>query len=152
MIHARNAIAALFIGACALPVYAADTDMAKSVDKQFKAQDADHDGKLSPKECADGAKKMFQTMDGDKNGRVTANEMDNAQEKITGKKGGTSDLSSAEKIKMVDANGDGTLTAIEHAEGAKQMFALMDLDTDGYLTKDELFLGHQEMLQKDARR
>jgi Ca2+-binding EF-hand superfamily protein len=149
----RKVMATMLVAAFAVPAHAAgDSSMAQSVEKQFRAQDGNKDGKLSPRECADGAKKMFRTMDANKDGKVTASEMDKAHAQITGRESGPSDLSSAEKIRIIDSDENGELTAAEHAEGAKQMFALMDLDTDGYLTRDELMSGHQEMLQKDAQR
>ncbi len=32
---------------------------------------------------------------------------------------------------MMDTNGDGKITAAEHADGAKQMYTKMDADKDG---------------------
>jgi Ca2+-binding EF-hand superfamily protein len=68
---------------------------------------------------------MFDTMDADKDGRVTSSEMDAAHEKVTRNKRTQGEMSSAEKIKVVDANGDGILTAEEHAAGSKTMFDKM---------------------------
>jgi hypothetical protein len=124
--------------------------LAKAVDAEFSAMDANHNGRIAPAEHAEGAKKMFDTMDANRDGKVTAAEMDAAHAKITGRKTvDDSEMTSAEKIRMVDANRDGVLTATVHAEGAKKMFALMDLDTDGDLTKEEVLAGHQELLSKD---
>ena len=97
---------------------------------------------------AAGAKKMFDTMDVNKDGTVTSGEMDAAYEKVAGQKATKADLSSAEKIKVVDTNGDGVLTAEEHAAGSKRMFDKMDTDRDGFLSKEELAAGHEKMLQK----
>ena len=114
----------------------------------FNAMDANADGKLSPDEHAAGAKKMFDTMDVNKDGTVTSGEMDAAHEKVAGQKATKADLSSAEKIKVVDTNGDGVLTAEEHAAGSKRMFDKMDMDGDGFLSKEELTAGHEKMLHK----
>ena len=114
----------------------------------FKAMDTNGNGRLSAAEHARGAKKMFDTMDANKDGKVTAAEMDAAQEKVTGKKAGDNDMSSAEKIKVVDTDGDGILTADEHAAGSKAMFDRMDTDKDGFLSKEELAAGHAKMLHK----
>jgi hypothetical protein len=46
-------------------------------------------------------------------------------------------------MKMMDADGDGTLTADEHAAGAKKMFTKMDADRDGALTAQEMREGHR---------
>lgn len=76
-----------------------------AADAHFKAMDANGDGKLSPDEHAAGAKKMFDTMDANKDGTVTSSEMDAAHEKVAGEKATKADMSSAEKIKVVDTNG-----------------------------------------------
>lgn len=120
----------------------------KSGDAHFKAMDTDGDGKLSSDEHAAGAKKMFDTMDADKDGIVTPEEMDAAHQKVTGKKAAKTDMSSQEKIKTVDTNGDGVLTAEEHATGSKKMFDKMDTNKDGFLTEAEVEAGHAKMMKK----
>lgn len=124
---------------------------ASAVDAEFKAMDTNKDGRVSAEEHAAASKKMFGTMDANKDGKVTAAEMTAAQQRITGKKAKKSDLSAAEKIKVIDADGDGILTAEEHAAGSRSMFEKMDTDKDGFLTKDELAAGHASMLKKPAR-
>jgi hypothetical protein len=89
-------------------------------------------------------------MDADKYSVVTAKEMD-AMHKGMHKgmhegKASSGRLSSAEKIKTIDANSDGNLSAQEHANGAKQMFSKMDADKYGWLTLAELEAGHKTML------
>ena len=112
----------------------------------FQAMDANHDGKVSRDEHAAAAKKMFVTMDANKNGKVTAAEMDAAHEKVTGQKAKTGDLTSAEKIKVIDKDADGVLTAEEHAAGSRTMFDTMDADKDGVLTEAEMSAAHAKML------
>lgn len=127
---------------------AADQTAPNAADAQFKAMDSSGDGRLSPDEHAAGAKKMFDVMDANKDGNVTVAEMDAAQEKVTGKKATDKDMSSAEKIKVVDTDGDGILTADEHASGSKTMFERMDTDKDGFVGQAELAAGHARMLHK----
>ena len=74
--------------------------------------------------------------------------MDAAREKVAGNKTASTEMSSAEKIKVVDTNGDGTLTAEEHAAGSKRMFEKMDTNKDGFVSKDELAAGHAKMMKK----
>jgi Ca2+-binding EF-hand superfamily protein len=132
-------------------VCAADDPKPNPVDKEFKAMDSNGDGKISADEHAAGAKKMFDTMDANQDGKVTAAEMDAAQEKVTGKKAGATDMSAADKIKAIDSNSDGTLSAQEHAAGSKAMFEKMDTNKDGFLSKDELAAGHAKMMGKSAK-
>jgi len=127
---------------------AADEAGADAADAQFKAMDLDGDGRLTPAEHAAGARRMFVAMDANGDGKVTAAEMDAAQEKITGRKAGPSDMSSADKIKVVDADGDGILTADEHATASRAMFEKMDTDKDGFVSKAEFAAGHAKMLRK----
>ncbi|MBL8271303.1 EF-hand domain-containing protein [Steroidobacter sp.] len=148
-------------------------------DDPMKMMDKDGDGKITAMEHADGAKMMFSKMDSNKDGQVTAQEMDAAHammkdkdhapartadsrpesEKMQDKKAydqtGTGksmpkEMSSAQKIAVMDTNNDGKLSAAEHAAGAKQMFSKMDADHDGTLTAQELREGHRtEMTASD---
>jgi Ca2+-binding EF-hand superfamily protein len=95
---------------------------------------------------------MFDTMDTNKDGKVTAAEMDAAHEKVTGHKATKDEISAAEKIKVVDTNHDGVLTAQEHEAGADRMFDMMDTNKDGYLSKAELEAGHAKMMAKPAKK
>ena len=100
-------------------------------DAEFMTLDANKDGKVSADEHATASKKMFDPMDANRDGKVTAAEMDAAHQRVTGKKSKKSDLSAAEKIKVVDIDRDGTLTAAEHAAASSSMFEKMDTDRDG---------------------
>ena len=120
-------------------------------DAEFPAMDTNKDGKMSAEEHAAASKKMFDTMDANRNGKVTAAEMDAAHQRVTGKKAKKTDMSSADKIKVIDTDGDGILTAEEHAAGSRAMFEKMDTDKDGFLTKDELAAGHAQMMKKPSR-
>lgn len=140
------------------------------ISHQVKMMDSNGDGKISADEHAAGAKQMFTMMDGNGDRKVTAAEMEAARARITGqaaaggikgkvagamsnKKGapgamGTSELSAAEKIKVVDKDGDGALNSDEHIAGSRLMFDKMDADHDGTLSKAELAAGHAKMMHK----
>jgi Ca2+-binding EF-hand superfamily protein len=118
---------------------------------EFAAMDANHDGKVSRDEHAAAARKMFVTMDADKNGKVTAAEMDAAHERVTGQKARKGDMAAADKIKVIDKDGDGVLTAEEHAAGSRSMFDAMDTDKDAALSEAEMSAGHAKMLRKPAQ-
>ena len=120
-------------------------------DHQFQMMDTDGDGKISAEEHAAGAKKMFDMMDADKDGKVTAKEMEAAHHQVTGTEAKKSDMSAADKIKMIDTNGDGVISADEHTAGSKKMFDMMDTNKDGFLSKAELAAGHAKMMHKEAK-
>ncbi len=118
------------------------------VDKEFSMMDADRDGKVSTTEHAAGAKAMFGRMDANGDGKVTAAEMTAANKSITGHAAKKSEMSAADKIKVVDADGDGILTAAEHEKASAAMFVKMDANMDGFLFKDEMAGGHAAMMKK----
>lgn len=112
----------------------------KSADDKMKMMDTDGDGRISASEHSDGAALMFSKMDTNGDGNVTASEMDAKKEAKT-----RTDMTAAEKIKMVDGNGDGTLTLQEHARASQTKFMEMDLNKDGYLSAAEMQEGHDKM-------
>ena len=122
-----------------------------TADAGFMKMDTNKDGKVAADEHAAAAKQMFDTMDANKDGNVTAAEMEAAHERVTGRKATKSDMSAADKIKVIDTDGDGVLTAEEHARGSRAMFEKMDTDKDRFLTKDELAAGHAGMMKKPSR-
>ncbi|MDB5937204.1 MAG: hypothetical protein JWQ01_4548 [Massilia sp.] len=146
MISIRNAV---FAGALLSAALAAVAQVPG--DNEFAMMDTNKDGKVSAAEHAAGAKSMFEQMDADRDGKVTATEMAAAHHAVTGKHAGKSDMSAADKIKAVDADGDGILTADEHAKASAAMFAKMDINHDGYLSKKEMAAGHARMMTKTAR-
>ena len=144
----RCGLAILCVCAMSVVASAADHPSEDLVDAQFKTMDTDGNGRVSPDEHAAGAKKMFDAMDANKDGTVTIAEMDTIHKNIPGKQPKGSELSSVEKIKAVDKNGDGLLSAEEHADGSRKMFSKMDTDRDGFLSRAELTAGHEKMLKK----
>jgi len=133
---------------CSLALWAAPAVLAgHDADSKFKKMDADGDGKIARAEHAAAAKQMFTECDANRDGSVTATEM-NAATAGHSEKPSKHDKTSAEKIKVIDQDGDGKLTALEHETGSEIMFAKMDKDVDGFLSKAEWNEGHKE-LKKD---
>jgi Ca2+-binding EF-hand superfamily protein len=126
----------------AMPI--AQAEHGDKADHHFKMMDTNGDGKVTRAEHAAGAKKMFTECDANKDGVVTAAEMDAAMAK-RGDKAMADDKSSAEKIKVIDQNGDGKLTAAEHDAGTEKMFAKMDTNGDGMISKEECAEGMKMM-------
>ncbi len=140
----RAISAAAALASAALTAYASPS----KTDVEFSKMDTNKDGRVSAEEHATGAKLMFDAMDANKDGKVTAAEMDAAHKRVTGVKAAKDDLSAAEKIKVIDKDGDGILSAEEHAAGSRSMFEKMDTNKDGFLSKAELAAGHANMLKK----
>jgi Ca2+-binding EF-hand superfamily protein len=118
------------------------------VDAHFKMMDTNGDGKITRAEHAAGAKKMFTQCDSNQDGIVTAAEMDAAAQSH-GRKVAKDEKNTAEKIREIDQNGDGQLTTAEHESGSEKMFARMDTNKDGSLSKEECAEG-MKMMKKGA--
>ena len=115
---------------------------AEHADASFAGMDLDHDGRVSASEHTAATRRMFAAMDTNADGKVSATEMTKAQAAVTGHKAKPGDLSSAEKIRTIDQNGDRALSAAEHEAGAAMMFARMDANKDGKLSRTEFDQGH----------
>jgi hypothetical protein len=137
---------------------------------ELKMMDTDQDGSISSTEHAAGAKKMFEKMDADRDGIVTAQEMGAAHKDMPTARSeesgtvssrqpepGTSDASgkpmksASAKIKTIDTDADGTITAAEHEAGSKKMFEKMDKDHNGRLTAAEIQASHDRMMTAEEQ-
>lgn len=107
----------------------------------FAGMDGNSDGSITAAEHADATAAMFAAMDSDKDGSVTAAEMDAS----IGAMGGSTTMLSADKIKTIDQNKDGKLSAAEHRDGSKSMFDKMDTEKSGALNETEYNAGHKAL-------
>jgi Ca2+-binding EF-hand superfamily protein len=121
---------------------------------RFKAMDTNGDGKISEAEHESSATAKFDTMDSNRDGRVTATEMDafkaNTHKDKKAAKGWSTTYWSADRVKKLDTNGDGSLTIAEFQAGANTKFAEMDTNKDGFLSKSEVEAGYAKMQGKAA--
>jgi Ca2+-binding EF-hand superfamily protein len=142
-----SAAAAIALGLVSAHALGADESMPKSsAEAEMKIMDTNHDGKITAMEHTVGAKKMFEMMDSNENGMVTPAEMDVSHRKMMGAHGPKPEMSSAEKIKVVDKDQDGELSAEEHFTASREMFDRMDSDGDRALTQAEIQAGHDRMM------
>jgi Ca2+-binding EF-hand superfamily protein len=123
---------------------------ASAGDDKMQAMDANKDGMISAAEHDSGARGMFEKMDADRDGRVTAAEMDAAHASMSPGDTSKPQMSSAEKIRTIDTDGDGAITAAEHAAGSRAKFGKMDANRDGSLSADELQAGHAGMTKDNT--
>jgi Ca2+-binding EF-hand superfamily protein len=142
--------------ACALalsPALAGDDEHKEhtSASSEMKMMDTDKDGRISAAEHAMGAKKMFEKIDADYDGRVTATEMDARHKEMPSSHSSKPMKSSAEKMKSIDADGDGAISAEEHEQGSQKMFRKMDKDQDGRLSQAEVQAGHDRMMSAEEK-
>ena len=106
--------------------------------------DADSDGKVSQAEYAAGSKSAFTKLDANADGKVTAAEMDAAYAATTKPGVGAAKVpSSADRIKSLDTDGDGSLSVSEHEASSRTMFEQLDTDKDGSLTAAEIKAAHE---------
>jgi EF hand domain-containing protein len=132
--------------------------------KMFETMDTSKDGKVTAEEMEAAQDHMMGKPMGDKAGMGAADKgagdktVPSTAEKPVTEKGpmdkqmaGHHMMSASEKIKVVDSNGDGVLTAQEHEAASKAMFEKMDTNKDGNLTKAEMMSGHEKMMSKPAK-
>ena len=124
---------------------------ASAGDDKMQMMDTNKDGMISATEHSAGVKQMFAKMDADGDGKVTAAEMDASHKRMSGGTTGATSMSSADKIKTMDTNGDGMITADEHSSGASSKFSTMDTDGNGSLSSAELQAGHDKMMEQKPR-
>jgi Ca2+-binding EF-hand superfamily protein len=117
-------------------------------DRLFSQMDTDKDGKISAAEHAAAAKARFEKMDKSKSGKIViADEFKQPNKPSRGQATAEADIAVA-MLKAMDKNGDGIITAEEHAKAAEERFEKMDTNKDGFLTKEEWTAGRAAMMKK----
>ncbi len=141
--------------ACGLALAAGPVVSANDVRDEFRMLDTDGDGRISRTEHLLGAQASFNRVDANSDGVITLAEMDATHDlqktsrlKFWDKQ---DQRSASEKMRPVDLNNDGQLTRAENETTAETMFARMDTDNDGYLSKEECEKGHKQMEKQSGR-
>ena len=138
-IHLRAVLfGAILTCGCALPAIA-DDEPPGCQRPQLQEAEGTADGGITAERHAAAASKRFELMDKDKNGKITAAEIGSSHgaESIVW---ANHPESSAEKIRTLDANRDGTLTVAEYSTGSQRMFRTLDVDGNGVLTPAEMMI------------
>jgi hypothetical protein len=147
-----SAIALLAGGFATSDAWAGRPERVGAASAGIKRLDTNGDGRLSREEHAAAARKVFEGMDQNHDGKVTVAEMDAAHARVKDRRPSRSmkaaNLSSADKIKLDDRDGDGMLSVEEHTTAAIVTFDKMDPDHDGQLTSTELAAGHSKVQRK----
>lgn len=130
--------------------------------------DADGDGRISAQEHAAAATAMFMRMDADRDGQLTRSEMASHRAPMrVGPRGAGGAMHQGAgmtmpgahahahapgmgmgmgmQMQMHDSNGDGEITAEEHAAAAKATFGRIDSNRDGRITAAEWAASHPMM-------
>lgn len=107
--------------------------LVRRIEVEFKALDADGDGKLTKAEAdaARGKPMLLLMADANKDGVVTKEELAKA---FTGRRGQISDR----VFEALDADKDGKISAAEWQASGERRFARLDRNKDGAVTADEL--------------
>lgn len=108
---------------------------AATTEQRLAAWDRNNDGAFSLDEFRAEARAAFDAMDADRNGNLSGAEMDAADPQAEG------ELSSAQKIALVDGNEDGTLSLAEYEDDVEARFGRIDANGDDILGADELRSG-----------
>lgn len=103
---------------------------------EWQKMDADGDGMVTAAESGTAARDMFSRADGDGDGRVTAAEMQAAHADKAGDSGKTAQDFN-EKIRKMDGNNDGGVSADEFAATAREKHDKADADGDGNVSRAE---------------
>jgi len=144
----RSLLLATGVAAALLPALAGAAILGAD---EFAHLDANKDGLVSATENAAGAKALFRKADANRDEILTVTELAVAEERRAGsdavaakspRASATAGMqNAAEQIKVVDENGDGEATFAELLASTQQMFALMDVNHDGYLDPAECEAG-----------
>lgn len=122
--------------------------------EMFARFDSNSDGKISQEEAPERMKRHFGRIDANGDGGVDAEEMAAARAKMAGNRPqgapqrpkGTPEPGAL--LKQFDKDGDGKLSQEEAPERMKQYFAVIDADSDGSLSGDELAAALRRMRER----
>jgi hypothetical protein len=117
----------------------------------FSKMDTDKDGKISAAEHAAATKARFDKMDKNHDGKIViADELKEPNKPSRGQATASGEMA-MDYVRKMDTDGDGVITADEHAKAAKARFDKMDTNKDGYLSKEEMTAARASMMEKTSK-
>ncbi len=116
--------------------------IASEPEDMFKRMDTNGDKKVTSTEHAQFAETTFRQSDADSDGQVSAAECESAQAKHDKK---IDKQATATHMRLVDTDGNGQISQMEHTAHAKSAFTRADKNNDGVLTEDEVEVFHKTM-------
>lgn len=129
--------------------FTASSALADDAKSDFKAMDANGDGKVTSDEHSAFTAAMFAQCDSNHDGRVSAMEWNDAA--AAAKPSEKMDAAQTEaQLRMMDVDGDGQVSSAESAQFATKLFAQSDKDSDGVLTEKE-YKSASKALKKDLK-
>lgn len=106
----------------------------------FARRDANRDGGLSQAEAPKRFAPHFARLDADRDGRLTQTEVQAGRALVRAERGPRG----ARAERAPRAGGDGVLTRAETAARVQMRFARLDVNRDGFLTRDERRSGREQ--------
>ena len=106
-------------------------------DEPLQAMDTNGDGVITAAEHESGARETFLRLDANHDGQITVDEVDAAHAQLGASGPSSQDMSTADRIRTIDVNADGAISAGEYEAAARSRFTQMDLNRDGKLAPEE---------------
>jgi len=106
---------------------------AQFAERRFEKLDSNHDGVVTLNEYVAAAVAKFKELDVAGNGRITADEIANSPQAHE-----RAEHVASRIAKRIDTNGDGTVSKDEFLAAARQRFAKLYKNGDGFITADEI--------------
>ncbi len=147
------ALVTLGLGAATLTALAQDGHRGLRAEMQLEKIDLNGDGNITREEIEAGKAERFASADIDGSGAITFDEFNAFAEAEKARREAERRQRTFERL---DANGDGQVSAEEHAAmkpaRMERMFDRIDTDDDGVITEAEREAAHEKMKERGKKR